>query len=495
MALGTLQGSNSGAMYNHPIHCGNISVPYPFGIGKDTDCSLDSSFYVTCNTSSDPPKLFIRSGNIRIHNILDSELRIFTSVGFRCYDQNGIYSKFDSWSNLQGLFTFSKTNKLTVIGCDDYALITGSSYSSGCFGLCSKSSDVIEGECSGNGCCQTSITRGLTYYNVTLNTFNQHINVSEFNNCGYAFLGEEGTFRFGGAKDLYTTTDSDLYNRVRYSVPVVLDWVIAPAVRNCSNQANECKGKSHCYDVDSGGYRCRCNQGYEGNPYLDQGCQDIDECKDAEKYPCHGICFNTPGDYTCKCKKGYSRDARIQGGCERKSFQALFFSLAYKNIESSMDHLRAKSEILRNDSCRHAEFGTTIRLSHELKKATDQYNDNRILGRGGQGTVHRNVVKLHGCCLETEVPILVYEFVSNGDLCQFIHDENYEFPTFWSIRLQSATEVAGALAYMHYATSVPIYHRDIKSSNILLDEKFRAKLSDFGISKSVLGDQTSPQRH
>ncbi|GJV82623.1 wall-associated receptor kinase-like protein 1 [Tanacetum coccineum] len=103
---------------------------------------------------------------------------------------------------------------------------------------------------------------------------------------------------------------------------------------------------------------------------------------------------------------------------------------------------------------------------------------------------HRNVVKLHGCCLETEVPILVYEFVSNGDLCQFIHDENYEFPTFWSIRLQIATEVAGALAYMHYATSIPIYHRDIKSSNILLDDKLRAKLSDFGISKSVLGDQT-----
>ena len=176
----------------------------------------------------------------------------------------------------------------------------------------------------------------------------------------------------------------------------------------------------------------------------------------------------------------------------------------------------------------HATQTTRMFSAIELEKATDQYNGNRILGRGGQGTVykgmlpdgkivavkksmlvdesqvesfinevfllsqisHRNVVKLLGCCLETEVPILVYEFVSNGDLCQFIHDENYEFPTFWSIRLQIATEVAGALAYMHSATSVPIYHRDIKSSNILLDEKFRAKLSDFGISKSVLGDQT-----
>ncbi|GKD67986.1 wall-associated receptor kinase 2-like protein [Tanacetum coccineum] len=332
MAFGTLQGSNTGAMnyiakQGCQTHCGNITVPYPFGIGKDTGCSLDESFYVNCNTSFDPPKLFIMSGNVEIYNISDSELRIFTSVGYRCYDQYGnVYSEGDSWTDLKGLFTFSEKNKLTVIGCDDFSFVMGSSYSSGCFGLCSKLSDVDEGECSGNGCCQTSITKGLKYYNVTLHTFNQHRNVSQFNKCGYAFLSEEGSFRFGGAKDIFTTTDSNLYNRVTSSVPVVLDWVIAPD-GNCSGQANKCKGKSHCYDVDSGGYRCRCNQGYEGNPYLDQGCQDIDECKDPGKYPCHGICINTPGNYTCKCKKRYSGDAMIQGGCERESFQALFFSL------------------------------------------------------------------------------------------------------------------------------------------------------------------------
>lgn len=98
--------------------------------------------------------------------------------------------------------------------------------------------------------------------------------------------------------------------------------------------------------------------------------------------------------------------------------------------------------------------------------------------------IHKNIVKLIGCCLEVDKPMLVYEFLSKGSLDDFLHGSSCT-PITLECRLNIAAESAEGLAYLHSKTTNTILHGDVKPANILLDDTFTPKISDFGISRLI----------
>lgn len=164
------------------------------------------------------------------------------------------------------------SDRFTVVGCDDSAIISSTKFINGCPTTCISSSHVVDGSCMASGCCQIQIPKGLKNFNTSMQSSRNHSRIWPFNPCGYAFLGEASRFQFRGMEDL---NDLNFVEKIVNNVPIVLDWAIGNLTCVEAKKRNDygCRVNSQCVDSDTGlgGYRCRCNPGYEGNPYL--GCR------------------------------------------------------------------------------------------------------------------------------------------------------------------------------------------------------------------------------
>ncbi|KAL9272246.1 Wall-associated receptor kinase 2-like protein [Drosera capensis] len=390
-----------------PSQCGGLTVPYPFGIGPGSGCAMDSRYEITCNTSYTPPKAFLQAPEPTVK-----------------YPQERRSAKASG-----------EDNCIESIGTthDDKRTLT-------CNSECFDAGDIGKG-CRGKGCCQTSVFYGI--------------------------------------------------NGLDDSISIVLNWSVENG--SCSQtqeiiSSYACQLNTKCFDAEhyATGYSCSCLPGYEGNPYLSPGCKDINECgEDPNDHgPCTRNCTNTMGSYICSCPPGYLGDGMKNGTSCFK--QHLRFPIG-KFMLGKVPQRRVPLKQLLSEMDKESIEETEIFSIEQLRVATKNFDDDHIIGKGGSRAVYkgslsdgrvvainksktvdekqieqfinevailtrlsqRNLVKILGCCLETEVPILVYEFIMNGTLYEHIHAKGGHPWLSWDNCLRIATELANALCCLN----------------------------------------------
>ncbi|MBA0843478.1 hypothetical protein Goarm_000664 [Gossypium armourianum] len=267
---------------------------------------------------------------------------------------------------------------------------------------------VTNWSCVGIGCCQTMIPIEMRNFGAAVGGLNNHSTVNSFNPCNFAFLVEEEFYNFSIANLI------DMQNK--QDMPMVLDWTVGnitcqEAQKDLTTYACEA-ANSECLDSNNGpGYRCRYKTGFQGNAYLVDGCQDIDECKASNPYS--GKCNNFPRGVFCSCPEGFEGDGMVNGtGCHRiinqgsirkfrtvfkpdKFYAGLSMSLLLiiiagcwiywgvqkrKLIKLKEKFFQQNGGLMLQQKLSNGSIETAkIYTAEELKNATNNYHESRVL--------------------------------------------------------------------------------------------------------------------
>ncbi|KAK1605846.1 hypothetical protein QYE76_029519 [Lolium multiflorum] len=383
---------SNGCQGNCITSCGNMSVPYPFGIGPP-GCYLPG-FNLTCDTSNHhAPRLMLSTFQVVDISLLNSTVRVVNRgvlhmYGGR-YGSGGGSIEFSLWDEWP--YSLSTNNELILMGCGVQAGLLGAgkpAILSGCSSFCPSNEDgtyIVDDDedddqyCYGMGCCQARISMSRDGWpkEFWIDWMDSNSAWDETSPHSYAFIAEDGWFR-------KRRVSTELPRRTpSLEIPIVLDWEVVqlqsaagsrpPA--NLSSQQHYLKCPGICSSKNSfckpriRGYTCHCGEGYTGNPYL------IDGCKGGRKY-----------------FKGMSAVIGVASGVGIVLFVLIAFLVSKKLKHHREKMMKRKffeqnrGQLLQQLVSQKADIAERMIISlEELKKATNNFDKARELGGGGHG--------------------------------------------------------------------------------------------------------------
>jgi hypothetical protein len=291
-----------------PEACGNITVPHPFGIGQGC---FRAGFNLTCDETHHPPKLLI-GHNVEVLDISlpDGTVRINS----REVNASSLRQYNGSWSaglmDDGPLSVSTKHNVFVAIGCDILASLVvnrhnTSNFASICAALCLYGSpypgSIVNASCSGEACCQISISQASPSYGVQLKYLDKE---ADGTGSGAAFIVDNEWFTTNhdwmrmATLSLLTSNPREYpmvhVNETALVVPTVLEWFLDTErdddmfIVDLEFSGLRCKSLNSTA-VSAGDYqlRCDCSDGFQGNPYIINGCQGTDQA------PCFNFLYKS----------------------------------------------------------------------------------------------------------------------------------------------------------------------------------------------------------
>ncbi|KAL9247433.1 hypothetical protein vseg_020865 [Gypsophila vaccaria] len=478
-------------------HCGNCGkIPVPFPLSTSSTCG-DQLYKVRC------------SGETLWFDTLNGSSYVITSVspatqtlrirpqGFEpksCTSADIVSGGI--WLNDSLPFNITDNNTILKLNCSSRFLSVTAvdcSSSNPCYAYI-KGNSIEATRCSSVHCCSFTTGGSKTAY---------RIDIEEKGDCT--------------AQQSFIHLDASLPTSKWPQPGLEIQW--EPPQEPICNSPLDCRtlANSTCLLVAGQGQRrCLCSSGLQWDPT-------------------NGVCTFKNCSGKKHCSHRINRKKLYRGLTFAVSaiiLVVLFFVLVHQHQQHIKRAAHRKLVKQREDILNSDNNGKAARLfsRKEILKSTNNFAKENLLGVGGFGEVykgvlvdgtltavkraklgnilgmdqvlnevrilcqvnHRSLVQILGCCVELEQPVLVYEYLSNGTLFDHLHGRySNEWGTLtWQRRLLIGQQIAQGVAYLHFSAMPPIFHRDIKSSNILLDEKLDVKVSDFGLSRLVDSEAT-----